>query len=89
MFDAFLESVATAIGSTSAQAGIILSLMWTAILDLVLGIATKSGMGVVVASVLSLVFFVAIGWFPVWTGAVLALVFALLFARDTISTIIK
>lgn len=82
MFDLFLENVATALNTSTTGAGIILSLISIAILIAVIGIGSRSGMGILGSGVIGLVFFTAIEWIPRWTGAVLGIIFALMFAQE-------
>jgi len=89
MFEEFLLSVADSIGTTQAGAGIMLSVLLTGALDLVLGIATQHVYAIFGGTILGIVFFVVIGWFPVWTGAVLGIIFALLFASSTLDTVLR
>lgn len=86
-WDLFLENVASALNITSGMAGIVSSIVGVAILDIILGVATESGIAVVIASILGVVFFVAVGWFPVWTGAIIGLVFSLIVANAIRETI--
>ena len=81
LWETFLTEAGTALNITANQAGIVLSLIGTAIFDAVIGIGTQSGIAVLVCSVLSIIAFSAVGWFPVWTGAVVAIVFGILFAN--------
>jgi hypothetical protein len=82
LWEAFLTEVGTALNITVGQAGLVMSLISTAIIDAVIGIATGSGIAVVAVSVLSVIAFSAIGWFPLWTGAVVAIVFGIIFANS-------
>lgn len=81
LWELFLTEAGSALNITANQAGIVLSLIGTAIFDAVIGIGTGSGIAVVIASVLGIISFSAIGWFPVWTGAVIAIVFGVIFAN--------
>ena len=87
VWDLFLENVATALNIGSSTAGILCSLVSIAIVDLILGVATESGISIVVGSIIGIVFFVAVGWFPVWTGAIIGLVFSLIVANAIRETI--
>lgn len=81
LWENFLIEAGIALNVTANQAGLVLGLIGTAILDAVIGIASGSGIAVVVASILGIIAFSAIGWFPVWTGAVIAIVFGLIFVN--------
>ena len=89
MFDAFLTSVGGAIGTTAGEAGIILSLLGVAFFDVLVAVASGGRNAIVVSSIIGIVFFIAIDWFPAWSGAVLGLVFALIFTRETVNTILN
>lgn len=89
MFDGFLTSVSVAWGTTISGAGIILSIICIAFFIAVLAIGSGSGEVVAPGAALGIIFFTAIEWFPVWTGAILAIVFGLLFAKTATGTILK
>lgn len=86
-WDLFLENVAVALNISSSMAGILCSLVSTAILDVILGVATESGLSVIIGSIIGIIFFVAVGWFPTWTGAILGIVFSVIFANAIRETI--
>lgn len=76
----YLATVADFMGTTGAQAGVILSLVITTSLGLAILIATrgrKAEFTIPVATLLVTVFFTFVGWYPIWTGSVLALVLAI------------
>lgn len=80
----WLEACATALGTTTMQAGVIMSL--TIIISLILALAmTTRGRTVLqsssMVSLLGLILFTYIGWLPLWTGSALALVTALFIAK--------
>lgn len=87
LWENFLIEAGIALNITASQAGIVLSLIGTAIFDAVIGIASGSGVAVVVCSVIGVIAFSAIGWFPVWTGAVVAIVFGLIFMNTLRETV--
>jgi len=89
MFDGFLTSVSVSWGTTVSGAGIIMSVLCIAFFIAVLATATSSGEVVAPGAALGIIFFTAIEWFPVWTGAILAIVFGLLFAKTATGTILK
>jgi len=76
----YLQNVADFLNTTTTQAGIISSLIVTIGLSLVIVIAIRGKFGSVIVVPIFLffciIFFVFIGWFPVWTGSVIALVLA-------------
>lgn len=80
----WLEAVASGMGSTSSQAGVIISLIFIIGISIFILIATrgrKSGLTVGLSSFLGLILFTFIGWLPLFTGSVLAIVTALLLAK--------
>ena len=80
-FSAYLEAVALALSVTSGEAGIMMSLFWVGLIDAIVGIGTGSGVAVVAVTSIGIIAFSALGWFPVWSGAVLAIVFGVMFAN--------
>lgn len=84
MWSDWLEAAASGMDSTSSQAGVILSLIFIIGISMFILIATrgkKSGMTVGLSSFLGLILFTFIGWLPLFTGSVLAIVMALLLAK--------
>jgi hypothetical protein len=81
MFEDFIRQVASMMGTTSTLAGIVMSLILTVILLLLVAVATKGKAFEYVSlmiGLLSTVMFTAMSWYPIWTGAVMALGIALL-----------
>lgn len=76
----YLQNVADFLNTTTQQAGIISSLIVIIGMTLVIVIAIRGKFGSVIIVPIflffSVLFFVFIGWFPVWTGSVIALVLA-------------
>ncbi len=73
----YLENVSDFMNVTANEAGIISSLIVTIGLLIVVLIATRGASALVtipVSSFFSIIFFTFIGWFPIWTGSVIALV---------------
>ena len=84
MWSDWLEAVASGMGSTSSQAGVIISLIFIIGISMFILIATrgrKSGLTVGLSSFLGLILFTFIGWLPLFTGSVLAIVVSLLLAK--------
>ena len=84
MWSDWLESVASGMGSTTSQAGVIISLIFVIGISIFILIATKgrkSGLTVGISTFMSLILFTFIGWLPLFTGSVLAIVTALLVAK--------
>jgi hypothetical protein len=80
----WLISASTTLGVTTEQGGIMLSILVTLILSAIFTIATrgKHAPSVMMGTfTLGTVLFTFMGWFPTWTGSVIAILFALLFAR--------
>lgn len=87
MWTDWLTSASSAMGTTVTEAGIILSLVFTIVIVLVcvLGSSSKSQVITVpLGATLGVVLFTFMGWFPLWTGSVLALILAI-FLGKTIS----
>jgi len=84
MWSEWLETVASGMGSTISQAGVIISLIFIIGISMFILIATrgrKSGLTVGLSSFLGLILFTFIGWLPLFTGSVLAIVISLLMAK--------
>jgi len=84
MWSDWLEAIASGMGSTSSQAGVVISLIFIIGISVFILIATrgkKSGLTVGLTSLLGLILFTFIGWLPLFTGSVLAIVISLLMAR--------
>jgi hypothetical protein len=59
------------------QAGIIHSLIWTVVVIIIALIASKGNKAetvVPITAFFAIIFFSYIGWFPVWTGSIIAMV---------------
>ena len=73
----YLQNVADFMNTTATQAGVIMSLMLIISMLVVVLIVTR-GKGAIVTMPITALFtillFTFIGWFPVWTGSVIALV---------------
>jgi hypothetical protein len=80
----WLESASTALGVTTSEGGIILSLAFVMSVVLAIAIATR-GHRILESSslviLLGLILFTYMGWLPLWTGSALALVTALFIAK--------
>lgn len=84
MWSDWLEAVASGMGSTTSQAGVIISLIFIIGISMFILIATrgrKSGLTVGLSSLLGLILFTFIGWLPLFTGSVLAIVISLMMAK--------
>jgi len=84
MWSNWLEAVASGMGTTSSQAGVIISLIFVIGLGVFILIATRgkrSGMSLGLSSLLGLILFTFIGWLPLFTGSVLSIVISLLLAK--------
>jgi hypothetical protein len=76
----YLQNVADFLDTTTTQAGIISSLMICICLLVLVLLATKGKGAMVVIPVTEffcIIFFTYIGWFPVWTGSIIAMVLVL------------
>ncbi len=75
-----LANAGTWMGVTASQAGVILSLMFSLATILAILIATKGRKAeftVPTGALFVTVLFTFLGWYPVWTGSVLALILAI------------
>ena len=80
----WLEAAGTALGMTTTQAGVFLSLAIIISIVVALAISTR-GRRILESSslcvLLGLILFTYMGWLPLWTGSALALVTALFIAK--------
>jgi len=84
MWSDWLEAIASGMGSTSSQAGVIISLIFIIGISIFVLIATRgrqSGLTVGLTSLMGLILFTFIGWLPLFTGSLLAIVVSLLLAK--------
>ena len=84
MWSDWLKAVASGMGSTSSQAGVVIFLIFIIGISMFILIATrgrKSGLTVGLSSFLGLILFTFIGWLPLFTGSVMAIVVALMMAK--------
>jgi len=84
MWSDWLEAIASGMGSTSSQAGVVISLIFIIGISIFVLIATRgrrSGLTVGLTSLMGLILFTFIGWLPLFTGSLLAIVVSLLLAR--------
>ena len=80
----WLSSIASALGTTTTEAGVIFSLAFTIGLLLVVIIATKGkkpAVSISFTAIFVTIFFTFIGWYPIWIGSVLALVLSILISK--------
>lgn len=76
----YLTSIADAIGTNATQAGMIFSLIFTMGIIIVVVIGTKGRKPQVtmpLSAFFPIILFTFMGWLPVWTGSVIALVLAI------------
>lgn len=81
IWEPWINNVAAAWNTTPTLAALILAVLLTGCAALCIGGASKSGQGAMIAFILGIVAFTAVGWVPVWTGTVLAMVGAALFIQ--------
>jgi len=84
MWSDWLEAIASGMGSTSSQAGVVISLIFIIGISIFVLIATRgrqSGLTVGLTSLMGLILFTFIGWLPLFTGSLLAIVVSLLLAK--------
>lgn len=83
----WLNSASLAMEVTATQAGVIMSLIFTVVIIIVIVIGSKGralAISTPLGAVLGVLLFTFLGWLPLWTGSVLALVLAI-FLGKTIS----
>lgn len=81
LWEYWLSNCADALAITTEQAGIIMSLFLTVLISFVFVLATRSKKIEYVITVVPLfttILFVYIGWFPTWTGSLLALILTII-----------
>ena len=79
----YLISIADAIGTTATEAGMIFSFIFTMGIIIVVVIATKGRKPQVtmpLSAFFPTILFTFMGWYPLWTGSVIALVLAIFIA---------
>lgn len=73
----YLQNIADFMNTTATQAGVIMSLMLIISILIIVLIVTR-GEGAIstmpITALFAILFFTFIGWFPTWTGSVIALV---------------
>ena len=73
----YLQNIADFMNTTATEAGIIMALMLTISILMIVLIVTRGSGAIVtmpITSLFSILLFTFIGWFPIWTGSVIALV---------------
>lgn len=84
IWEYWLQAVADTMHVELGEAGIIMSLLTTVFVVFVSLLVTKfSNFSLIVpiVSLVSILCFSYMGWFPAWTGSILALVFAYIISR--------
>lgn len=79
----YLTSIASALGTTATQAGVMFSLIFTIVTIFVVLVATrgrKPQVTMPISALFPTVLFTFMGWYPIWTGSVIALVIAIFIA---------
>lgn len=79
----WLTAISDAIGTTTTQAGMMFSILFTIGVILVVVIATRGRQAQVTMPISALfptILFTFMGWYPIWTGSVIALVIAIFIA---------
>lgn len=82
MFEDWIDGVATALGSSTVNAGIFMALMFTTAFILIMVVATrgKNMLISLVTSIMLVILFTMMQWLPTWTGGALALALSFLSA---------
>lgn len=80
----WLVAAGTALGMTTTQAGVFMSLVVIMSIVIALAIATRGRRVLEISSLtvlMGLILFTYMGWLPLWTGSALALVTSLFIAK--------
>lgn len=80
----YLNSIASAFGTSATEAGIMISIMFTIASIFIVLMATKGRKPEVTVTFTGFfvtILFTFMGWYPVWIGSVIALVVAIILAR--------
>ena len=83
VWEDWLASVAPILGTTTTQAGVIMSLIFTFVFVLMGGlVAPKKGteVGMSITALFFTFLFTYVEWYPIWTGTALSLILAFLTA---------
>lgn len=81
----WLLSASVAMNVTQVEAGVILSLLFTLVLLIIVVVGSKGKsleITTPLSTLLGLVFFIFLGWLPLWTGSAIALVVAIFLGKS-------
>lgn len=79
----YLTGIADAIGTTAVEAGVIFSIVLTISTILIVIIGTKGEkpqVTVPLSALFPTILFTFMGWYPIWTGSVIALILSIFIA---------
>ena len=84
LWEAWLASIAPVLSLTTAQAGVVLGLLFSVVIGLCGGLQAPDHIAISmgIPTFLGLVLFTYAQWLPLYTGSALALVIALFVARE-------
>lgn len=84
LWESWITSIAPILSLTTAQAGVILGLLFSVVIGLCGGLLAPKHIAISmgIPTLLGLVLFTYALWLPLFTGSALALVIALLVARE-------
>jgi hypothetical protein len=84
IWESFIIAAADVLGMTTEQSGIFISLLINLVVSFSFGLLAKKKTAPVILGSMALVMVLTIflGWFPVWTGSVLAMILAALAAKS-------
>lgn len=80
----WISVVASILGIDVTTAGMMIAIVGTSVFMFVIVIATKGkkvDVTIPTTGLVSFIFWIILGWFPSWVGAVIAFMFALLLAK--------
>ncbi len=84
LWESWISSIAPILNLTTAQAGVVLGLLFSVVMGLCGGLLAPDHIAISmgIPTVLGLVLFTYALWLPIFTGSALALIIALLVAKE-------
>jgi hypothetical protein len=82
-----MSTVASILGVDVTSAALIIATLFTMVFIFVIIIATKgrkADISIPATGLISFILWIILGWYPIWIGAVVAFMFALLLAKTVI-----
>jgi len=82
MFEEWLNGIATLLGITTQEAGIVMAVLFTMIVVLAVASKTINGSVLSVTAIAMLVLFTAAGWIPIWIMIVIGIIAGYFLAKE-------